>query len=364
MSDDLKNWIDKIPGKNELKFSLDRTGLYTVDDLLRGYQGTQESYLATYDQVAYKWFFDTETNKPWPRSLEEAIGARVHDAEIQNGIDEFLATDSNLAVGFMGGHGMKRDSVGYRQVAIMARELRKANFKIITGGGPGAMEAANLGAFLAGYEYADLDEQLAVLKDKELTLKDSTQWLNAALKVKRSLLDSSDGIPPPLSSNLGIPCWLYGNEPPNVFATAIGKYFYNSVREDGLVTLASGGLIFAEGGGGTVQEVFQNACVNFYAQKPIGSYPTTPMAFLGEDVWNPDMTKNDVPIGHVPVIPLLMKLAKDAILAAPPFPEQIFTSDDPQMIVQFLIGQRDKRKVGQESLAERLLTRRMMLHQS
>ena len=42
----------------------------------------------------------------------------------------------------------------------------------------------------------------------------------------------------PESVSLGIPTWYYGNEPPNLFASHAGKYFFNSVREDGLVSIA------------------------------------------------------------------------------------------------------------------------------
>jgi predicted Rossmann-fold nucleotide-binding protein len=77
--------------------------------------------------------------------------------------------------------------------------------------GPGLMEAANLGAFMAE---------------------------------------------PAASSNLGTPTWVYGSESPNLFATSVAKYFYNSLREEGLVSVANGGIVFGKGDAGTVQEVF------------------------------------------------------------------------------------------------------------
>ncbi len=59
--------------------------------------------------------------------------------------------------------------------------------------------------------------------------------------------------------SIGIPTWLYGHEPPAPFATHIAKYFANSVREDGLLTIAKHGVIFAPGSAGTTQEIFQDA---------------------------------------------------------------------------------------------------------
>ena len=43
----------------------------------------------------------------------------------------------------------------------------------------------------------------------------------------------------------------------NFFASHHSKMFFNSLREVGLVTLANKGIIFFEGNGGTVQEIFQ-----------------------------------------------------------------------------------------------------------
>ena len=58
---------------------------------------------------------------------------------------------------------------------------------------------------------------------------------------------------------LALPTWLYGHEPANLFAGQIGKYFSNAVREDTILRLSRGGIVFAPGWAGTVQEVFQAA---------------------------------------------------------------------------------------------------------
>jgi hypothetical protein len=46
--------------------------------------------------------------------------------------------------------------------------------------------------------------------------------------------------------SLGIPTWHYGHEPTTSLATHIGKYFQNSIREDGLLELAKQGIVDAE----------------------------------------------------------------------------------------------------------------------
>ena len=64
--------------------------------------------------------------------------------------------------------------------------------------------------------------------------------------------------------SVGIPTWLYGHEPATPLATRITKYFDNSIREDGILTLAKGGIIYTPGSAGTLQEIFQDAVQNHY----------------------------------------------------------------------------------------------------
>ncbi len=54
------------------------------------------------------------------------------------------------AVTIFGGSQLSRESKYYELTRTIARDLTKAGYAIITGGGPGAMEAANRGASEAG----------------------------------------------------------------------------------------------------------------------------------------------------------------------------------------------------------------------
>src|SRR6185503_18252738 len=99
---------------------------------------------------------------------------------------------------------------------------------------------------------------------------------------------------------LAIPTWLYGHEPANLFAGGIAKYFSNAIREDTILRLARGGVVFAPGRAGTVQEVFQAATKAFYRSDG----PSGPLVFLDVRFWT----------GVVPVLDLLRPL-----LAASPF---------------------------------------------
>jgi hypothetical protein len=68
----------------------------------------------------------------------------------------------------------------------------------------------------------------------------------------------------PGRDSLGVPTWFYGHEPPNVFADHVAKYFRNAIREDVLLRVCRSGIVFLPGAAGTVQEVFQSACENYY----------------------------------------------------------------------------------------------------
>ena len=71
---------------------------------------------------------------------------------------------------------------------------------------------------------------------------------------------------PGATAGSAIPTWFYGHEPPNVFAGGIAKFFQNSVREATLLRRCDGGIVFLPGAAGTVQEIFQDACENYYAE--------------------------------------------------------------------------------------------------
>ena len=115
-----------------------------------------------------------------------------------------------------------------------------------------------------------------------------TAWADVALDAVRDLPDSGH--------SLGIPTWHYGHEPPNPFCSAVAKYFRNAIREDVLLSVSRRGIVFLPGAAGTVQEVFQAACTNYYA----AAEHVVPMVFVGAEYWT----------GTVPVWPLVSSLAK------------------------------------------------------
>jgi uncharacterized protein (TIGR00730 family) len=82
---------------------------------------------------------------------------RIHD-ELQRGFD--LLRDVDYAVTMFGSARVHEDDPQYGLTRTIARELSAAGFAIITGGGPGLMEAANRGAQEGGSPSIGLNIEL------------------------------------------------------------------------------------------------------------------------------------------------------------------------------------------------------------
>lgn len=243
-------------------------------------------YTATTDARVYAWHL---AQGPRP-DLSATLAMSLHDHAISDGLDEFCAGhDACRTIGLMGGHAALRGSDAYRSAAELAAMLTRAGRLVMTGGGPGAMEAGNLGAWMA-HRPDELDDALALLAAQPDFHENLTAWARAALDVRRRWPDGAESV--------GIPTWFYGHEPPNVFASEVGKYFSNAIREDTLLQRCRGGIVYLEGAAGTVQEVFQAATGNYYAAP---GAPTTPMVLVGVEHWT----------RRLPAWPLLEALGRD-----------------------------------------------------
>ena len=90
--------------------------------------------------------------------------------------------------------------------------------------------------------------------------------------------------------SLGVPTWVYADEPTGLFASHIAKYFTNSVREDGLLAIARSGVVYAPGGAGTEQEIFTDTAQNSLTLYGVRS----PMVFLGSaffEIEHPELVR-------------------------------------------------------------------------
>jgi predicted Rossmann-fold nucleotide-binding protein len=199
--------------------------------------------------------------------VEAAIARAVHDATIDAALAAHVVGRS--VVGVMGGHADARGSASYLEVACLGRALARAGYHVATGGGPGLMEAANLGAWFAPAPDAELDAALAVLAAAPEYDADRVAYVEVARHVRVRWPDGGE--------SLGVPTWVYADEPTSAFCTHIAKYFTNSIREDGLLALARSGVVYTPGGAGTAQEIFTDAAQNTNTLYEVRS----PMVFLG-----------------------------------------------------------------------------------
>ncbi|MCT9868570.1 LOG family protein [Paenarthrobacter aurescens] len=297
-----------FPKLQGVPFDPYRGNLYSAAELYKDISSTE--YESTLDAQVYQWSI-----LPGQRaSLDATLAAALHDHAIGDALDELLdhgALSGTRIVGVMGGHAAQRGTREFADAARLGRLLAHAGFAVATGGGPGAMEAANMGAYLSGLPDADAAAALVALAGVPGFRPSVTAWARQAAAVVEN---HPEGTP-----TLGIPTWFYGHEPPNLFATHIAKYFGNAIREAILLELCNGGIVFLPGAAGTVQEIFQDACENYY-----GAPETiTPMVLVGREHWERTF----------PAWPMLQSLA-----AGKPMEDRIFLVDTVEDALAVLSG--------------------------
>lgn len=282
-----------------------RRNLYTWQELMKGYSPKKDN---SFDLKVYQNF---SKNKFRP-SVTEALWQRIHDHAMDDALRDLLKFDDHgmtrkKCVGFMGGHGTLRTDEFYKKTAFTAKLLAEKGYFIVSGGGPGIMEATNLGAYFARKSNEDLETAIKMLyKAPHFSDKD---FHNQSLKVLKKF---PDGKP-----SLAIPTWFYGHEPSNLFASHIAKYFSNSIREDTLLSISLYGIVCAPGSAGTTQEIFMDATQNHYGTFNYYS----PMVFLGKKRYEIDTF----------IYPLLKQLAHGRKYA-----DLLHLTDKPKEVLRFL----------------------------
>ncbi|MCU1414674.1 MAG: hypothetical protein JWN80_2014 [Microbacteriaceae bacterium] len=248
-----------------------RRTLYSAEELDAEVEwfGTRK----TLDEMIYDWYSAGGSYLP---DVGEALAQRTHDFSIDEALADVIGDTvqkrlEKSIVGIMGGHDVSRDAPAYESAARAALDLGRDHL-VVTGGGPGIMEAGNLGAYLAPFGPDALNDALATLRNAPTVAHPDYQ--SRAREVLRKY--------PHGTYTLSIPTWFYGFEKTSLFASGIAKYFANSIREDGLLAISLAGIIFADGAAGTVQEIFQDAAQNYYSTFAYQS----PMVFLGTERWD------------------------------------------------------------------------------
>lgn len=297
-----------FPRLDGVPFNPYRAALYNPEELYAGLADAPYEDLP--DARIYQWSI-----RPGQRHrIDATLASALHDHAIGDALDELTGTGEWAGlqvVGVMGGHAAQRGSADFAQAARLGRLLAQSGRIVATGGGPGAMEAANLGAYLSRASDGDVQAALDTLAAVPGFRPSVSGWARAAAAV----VERHPGGTP----SLGIPTWFYGHEPPNYFATHIAKYFANAIREAILLELCRGGIVFLPGAAGTVQEIFQDACENYYGARE----KVTPMVLVGKDHWE----------NRYPAWPMLRSLAEGRAMEA-----SIFLVDSVEEAVDVLQG--------------------------
>jgi predicted Rossmann-fold nucleotide-binding protein len=288
-------WPD---GFDDVPFAVLRDDLYTFDELT-----STDASNTTLDVRMGAWFTASS-----PEVLRDVVVRALHDATIDVALARFVR--GRRIIGVMGGHAVERRAPGYRTSALLGRELARAGFVVATGGGPGLMEAANLGAWFAPFDDSALDAALGELARSPSYATDARGYEECALGVRRRW--------PRGGESLGVPTWVYLHEPTTGFATNIAKYFTNSLREDGLLAIARSGVVYAPGGAGTEQEIFADSAQNSLNLEGVRS----PVVFFGRSYFGDE---------HPELLAAVRRQA-DAF----GWGDLVFLTDDPRAVVAFV----------------------------
>ena len=298
-----------------------RRELYNAASLYEGFDPSDsKSYSRSYDGQAYAdYCFHGRRSSDFQVTLARTL----HDHSVSEAMHRFLMGYNPVqVVGVMGGHAMRRSDASFRHVAYISKRLAECGKLMVSGGGPGAMEATHLGAWMAGRSDGELDDAIRQLIFEADTFRDP-DWLGSAFRVMYRY-------PQGPCESLGIPTWLYGHEPATPFATRIAKFYENSIREDSILSIAVGGIVFTPGSAGTIQEIFQEAAQDHYSTCGV----TSPMAFLGKQFFTEE----------IPVYPFLEDMVargkyKNLILSI---------TDDPDEVIRELLSFRpESNKINQ-----------------
>lgn len=237
---------------SDMLYSAGRDTLYTVDELMAGYRSD-----APMQSLDARIAAHVAASGVPPADVVEAIAQVVHDQGVDQAMRAYVAASvasGRPVAGVMGGSSTPRDAPAYRLAAETAKALSEAGLLVATGGGLGIMEAGNLGAYFAGRPQEELHAAIDELQRWPIYPGHEANYIDSARAITAAA--------PAGAPSLAVATWRFADEPISQFATHIAKLFQNSVREDGLLSIANAGVTYFEGGFGTLREIFQDLAQN------------------------------------------------------------------------------------------------------
>ena len=247
--------IAALLGSDRL-YSPGRDSLYTVDELMAGYESG-----APMQSLDARLAAHVKACGIPPEDVNEAIAQVLHDQGVGQAMRAYVAASVEKGrhiVGVMGGASTPRNAPAYRLAAATAKAVSEAGSWWQPAAASGLWRLGNLGAYFAGRADDELLGAIDDLKRCPVYLGHEAQYIDSARSITAS---QRAGAP-----SLAVATWRFDEEPISQFATDVAKLFQNSVREEGLLSIADAGVAYFKGGFGTLREIFQDLAQNGAAE--------------------------------------------------------------------------------------------------